>query len=247
MEGGAVVQSSASCRHSASASSSSSLPRRATSCAPTGRPSADQPAGTESDGWRERLNGAASVPSSRGPGLPPSGQAGWNVDGVSKRSKSSHHSASGAIASSIVACAARTSSSGRYAARSAASNTVSSSSPRCTGRPSLALTQAIIVGRVASAAIARDANTSLQRWSSAVGQAGSTWWPSDSSSRPTRCVPSLHEPSTVNPVSGSWSRRPTFSRALERTTLAPASASNTIVRSAAWRASTKSRHTSLGG
>ena len=44
------VQSSAAWRRSATSRSRSSLPRRATSCAPTGRPSADQPAGTESDG-----------------------------------------------------------------------------------------------------------------------------------------------------------------------------------------------------
>ena len=93
-----MVQSSASCNRSARSRSSSSLPRRATSCAPTGTPPSENPAGTESDGWRERLNGAASGPSSRWPGLLPRGHAGWNVEGVSSRSKSSHHSASGAIA-----------------------------------------------------------------------------------------------------------------------------------------------------
>jgi hypothetical protein len=67
-----------------------------------GRPSADQPA---RDGERRlcaRLNGAASVPSSPRPWAAAEGQAGWNVDGVSKTSKSSHHSASGATACSIV-------------------------------------------------------------------------------------------------------------------------------------------------
>jgi hypothetical protein len=106
--------------------------------------------GTASAGCPVRLNGAASVPSSRGPGRPPSGHAGWNVAGVTSRSWASHQAVSGTSTSSIARCAASTSARVRPAARSAASKTAASSSPGRTGRPSRSDTQARTDGRVAS-------------------------------------------------------------------------------------------------